>query len=389
MRNNMNKKGFTLTEVMVALGIMSALMIVILNAEKGAIKSTTDLESSSDVNSMIQTLTSQLSVPDNCKKNFEGFTVTRSGITSIVKKVKTNDFVNIITAGENFGRNLKINSIETVAGTIANQMLLKINYTPFQKQAQTASISLNVFELNGNISSCFTDLSGMIKSAIENACKGTGARFIPGTGTGLGSCEHDIEVRDANGAVVPPPIAGSFMCPAGQFLQAIETSSARAMVFKCNTVATTTCGPWQYLEGLDVNGTEICKDIRSFFSTGSGFMVLENGGTVTYKTINIAACPSGKIMQRIDAGGIPFCVDPRVSYTCPTNMYVKSIDSSGNPVCSYSTNSSVCGGGLYITSISPTGDVTCSTGTLPSSCSSTQVITGIDASGTLICGAMP
>jgi prepilin-type N-terminal cleavage/methylation domain-containing protein len=380
MKNINYKKGFTLAEMMVALGIMSALLVVVLNAEKGAIKSTTDLESVSDVNNMIQTLTAQLSKPDVCFHNFNGKPVVNPTITELTNI----SGAKLISAGEKAGRNLTINSISTVAGSTPDQVVLKVNFKPHQKPAQTAAIPLNAYVVGGVINTCYTDLQAMIATAVAYACQGNGARLIAPSGTSYGSCEHDVQMRKDDNSLQNIS-SGSFLCPDGEFLKQLKSNDGAAITFVCAKMTSTSCGAWEYMSGMDAAGAPICKNIREFFST-AGLMVMRGGGG--YTSVNLT-CPTNQILKKINGDGTPDCVDPRISQSCPVNTYPNGIDGSGNPICVYGSDTTTCGAGQFIQKVNPDGSIYCSTGIFPSACSSTQVVTGIDSSGNLICGVMP
>lgn len=383
-------KGFTMAELMVTLGIASIILIVIINSQKSAMLATGDLQVASEVNNLIQRMTSELSRAETCSKNFVGLSPTQASISAI--KTKSGN-ANIIAVGP-YGNDLNIDSISTTvsnittlsSGSKATTMNLTVNYTPRKKSQQKFIVPISVFMDNtGNtIKSCYSDLQFYLKQAVMYACRGNGAKWIPATGTSdIGKCEHIVELKDEADAV-QAPTGGTFLCPNGQFLQKVDTTSNQ-FTFKCATVSTTPCGPWEYLESIDANGVSVCRDIRSIFKN-SGVMVIQAG---TYQTFSIA-CPANKILQSISGAGTVNCVNPNLNYTCPENQFATGVDASGNVTCSYSTNSNVCNSGTtYITAIDSSGNVTCSTGALAGGCAPTQVATGLDATGKMICINMP
>jgi prepilin-type N-terminal cleavage/methylation domain-containing protein len=382
--------GFTMVELMTTLGIASVVIIVIINSHKSAMVATGDLHVSSEVNNLIQRMTSELSRAETCTKNFVGKPPTQASISSIKNKSGN---ANIIATGP-YGNEINIDSISTSVDSVTTlssgskntMMNLVVNYTPHSKSQQKFVVPISVFMDNtGNtIKSCFSDLQFYLKQAVMYACKGNGAKWIPASGASdIGSCEHVVELKN-EADTVQAPTGGTFLCPTGQFLQKVD-ASANQFTFKCASVSTTPCGPWEYLESIGADGVSVCKDIRTLFNN-SGIMVLQAG---TYQTFSIA-CPTNKILQSITGAGTVNCVNPNLNYTCPANQFATGVDASGNVTCSYSTNSNVCNSGTtYITAIDSSGNVTCSTGALAGGCNSSQVATGLDASGKMICINMP
>lgn len=390
-----SNSGFTLVEIMTALGIMSVLVIIIMNAQKLSVNATGDLKRNNEVNNLIQLLTSELSRDEVCLKNFKGDAIASGGVASIVNRSGNA----IITQNSNYGEELRILTITTAAGAAnviggGNKMNLTVNYQPRVKAAEPNPppagkfvIPINVFLTAGTINSCYSNLQSAMEMAVQYACTGTGARYYaPDVTYKYGRCEHEVEIKNAAGVVVPP-VAGSFSCPAGELLFNINTSQNK-MSFECKKVgdasAPITCPAWFYLKGIDTNGAAICEDVRTLFPN-AGFMVIRAGSFV----VQNIDCGPVSILQRIDAAGNPVCINPRLNYACPVNQYATGVDAAGNVTCSYSSNKNACGAGTYMTTINTVGDVGCSYGTLNPACGGGQVINGISAGGTATCVAFP
>lgn len=383
-----NNRGFSLVEIMVALGIMSALLVVLNTAQKSSMTSTGDLAVTSEVNNLIQLLTSELSRVETCNKNF-GTTAIGAARTSI----KNKSGQNIITAGAAYGKELTIQAITTAAGA-GNVMELTITYLPQKKTAQNFKIPINVFmDGAGIIKSCFSDVQTLLKNAVQNACDtSNGYVFTAGTGTGIGTCDVEFKVQDsAGGAISDGATPGKYFCPTGEFLQRVDvTTTPGSWIFKCKSATTASCPSWQYLESFDANGDPVCKDLRDLTpSSGtSGIMFLEAG---TYKSValdcGLNANGVKKILLKINADGTPSCVDPTISVSCPVNQFVSNVtvDAQGKPTptCSTVAPATACSANSYMTAVNADGSITCRSGVL--TCGSAQYISGIDASANPVC----
>lgn len=406
-----NNLGFTLTEIMVGVGIMGVIATVIMNFQKQAVDTTKDLVIDSEINTMLQSVASQLNRKEVCELNFKGKPVVQASITKILQRTTAGIDVNILStvAPDNkYSNEITITAISTSNGSLANQLNLNVSYQVRSRAAQTLTVPINYYldSGTGNILSCYSDLQFMLRKAVEYACQGNGARYIPPTGSGIGSCEHEVELRDQVGTVVNVS-ANSFLCPVGQFLQKIQdgtcsvapntntTSTACTaasgvwspkMVFRCGSI-NSTCNAWEYLKGYNADGTPQCQDLRQLFAT-SGFIAINTSGT--FVAYNIS-CASNEILRGINADGSPNCVNPEYNQNCPAGRYSTGVDGSGNITCATPSASSACSGGTpFIKSINNNGVVTCQSGAPGGSCSpGSTVINGIDGSGNVTCVGVP
>jgi len=394
MKNLKKQSGFSLAELMVSLGIASAITLLVMSTIKLSSNTKKTLERTTEVNSLIQKVTAELSRKEVCEKNFKPnapiTTITPTAVPQNLVSITNKSGKAIITANTNYGELIRPITTITYSGVVSgnNPRLFKMNvvvgYQPVADSGQTItpkqfSIPINVFlDANGRIDTCYADIQSLLEKAVENSCQGNGATYYAKDATYVyGHCEHEAEIRDSANNV-------ALTCPAGELLQAVDVTTSNPdgkMIFRCAKFSTaTSCPAWNYLKGVDTNGNAICEDIRTLFPA-SGFAVLRNG---TYSVQNIS-CPAGQILQRIDASNNVVCVNPRLNYTCPVGQYVTGIDASGSPICSYASNQNACSAGYYMTRIDSVGNVTCALPALNGSCSGNNVITGVDASGTVIC----
>lgn len=408
-----NKFGFTLIEIMTTLGIMSVIVLVIMNAQKQAINSTGDLKKNNDINELIQLLTAELSKVDICSKNFGvgvGNIIPISpgatpgyAITSIKNKAGTA----IISSGDKLGTGADYISIDgiylTSAVAVPNKISVNIKYTPHTPKVgaqEIFSINLNVFALTSNttkIESCFSDIQTALDDAVKWSCQGNGARWLDKTvAPPYGTCEHSVILRDSANTTVGGPGPGAFNCPAGELLQAVvdptaAPSTTNKRILKCGKfqIVGAPCSAWSYMDGVNsADGTARCLPLLGLFG-GNGIITTE-GTPPTYKIVNIT-CGAGLILRSVGANfAAPFsCVDPNLTSNCPAGQVAYGTDASGNVLCQNYTNQNACAAGQYATAIDGVGNVSCGSPTLSGSCPSPQVVNGTTAGGAVTCTTMP
>lgn len=389
------KKGFSIVEIMVALGISSVLVLAIMNAQKISEESMGNIKRNNDINELIQFLTAELSKDEVCQKNFGNKAIVNS-YSSIINKqggtILATGAYNPETKQGGTKSNINIVSMATSAGT-GNKMNLTVTYRQLVKGWENAStnetfvLPINVYLKNGLINSCYSDLQSTLELAVQAACQGEGAKWYAADTTyPYGRCEHEIELKNAAGTVVPPS-SGAFTCPSGQVLRNIDTSNGK-MTFECTTVGTNSaCPVWSYLRGMNTDGSPNCVDIRTMFPN-SGFMVVRNNALVV-QTLDCNTVGTGRVLQRINTDGTLVCVNPRLSVSCPVNQYASGgVNADGTVTCSYAGNSA-CAAGLYIREITSAGSVNCAYPYVPGSCAAGSVMNGIDTSGVMTCATVP
>ncbi|MBC7427780.1 MAG: hypothetical protein H7336_04150 [Bacteriovorax sp.] len=400
--------GFTLIELMTTLGIMSFLVIVIMNSQSLSIRATGDLKRNNEVNSLIALVTSELSREEVCARNFNGKAIGAAFTQLLNKNLNASYPIPIISQNTQYGEELKILTMTTAAVGTLNKMNLTVNYQPKahlnDKIAPAAGafvIPINVFldPFTGLIKSCYSDLQSALELAVQYSCNSGAANqaslYVAKDSTyKYGHCEYAVEIKDKVGTVLSPdvsaPPASVFSCPAGQLLKNINTSTYK-MSFECEAVGTAaapiTCPNWSYLKGIDSAGAPICVDLRTIFPS-TGFVVNRSNSYYIQNIDCVASAGAGTILQRINPDGSLVCVDPRLTITCGVNQYVAT-DASGNRICSYSSDQNACSAGMYMTAIDSVGNVTCGYPTLTPGCGGGQLVVGINSSAAFVCAANP
>lgn len=374
-----------------------------MSGQQTAIKTIGEFKAKTEVDQLIQVLTSNLSRVDICTQNFAGKTISQTSITEITDVAKPTPN-KIISRMSPYGQEIIIDEISSElnvaknvagAGTGGTQMQLRVKYRPNLKGTATENfvIPINVFTVDGTktassvIKNCFSDVRAMLEIAVRNACDTNNSVYTAGSGSTLGTCNADFQVQNAAAAAISPT-GSNYFCPAGQFLQKVaQGSTSPTWVFRCVTVPTGSCNAWQYIESFDpTTGAVVCKDVRNLttWAAGSGIMVVQAG---VYKLIT-PTCPAGQVMQSISTAGTANCVDPKLNYACPVNQYVINIDhTTKQPVCGNVVTPTACPAGSFVTALNSDGSVTCRTAS--SACGGGQYVSGINASGDVVCATMP
>lgn len=421
MKHIRSHSGFTLLEIMVALGIASILGVTIMNTMNMSMFSSGDLRRTGEINNLIQRITTELSRQEVCNRNFAGGPVVRASIPSITGKSGLSPIITENQAFDSQSEYQVLNITSAAAGL--SKMNITVNYRSHARRGEVIPdksfvIPLNVYldSVTGNIKNCFSDIDQLLIDAVRYSCQGNNydvnplvnnygtignngvARYYPpGPGYRYGHCEHAVELKDTNGVnIAPVPVSGLFTCPPGQLLKNISVpgtpgpvpANKQRMVFECRVIGNPplTCPAWSYLGGIDVNGNAICLDIRSMFPNG-GFMTIRAG---VFSAINLT-CPNGWLLQSLNPGtGAVNCVPARLPVVCGVNQYVTGFNfATGAPTCGSAKNSNVCAFGTYMTSINTVGDVTCDYPIPLGGCPGNLVITGINAAGGFICQLNP
>lgn len=405
-----NAIGFTLIELMTAIGIASGLVLVITSAQKQAITSQGGLKQNAEINDLIQRVSAEMSKLEVCSRNFgnnAGFTNNISIAPTNVQVDKLYDTNGRVIVSRNaqlgdINDYIKIDDLRlNKSGT--NRISLTVFFTPKTSLLQTNKaniadkfiVNLNVFANRVNsavIDSCFSDTQTAIESAVANACKGYDVAYTaPSAAFPYGKCEHILEVQDSSGTAIAGITTGtttSFQCPSGELLAVVDSSSTnQKKLLKCAKVQTNgACGNWQYMTGLDAAGAPVCKSVLDFYGLGTGIVSTKSAGT--YYVVNLA-CPAGWVLQKINSAYNPVCVNPNINQNCPAGQFATGTDVNGNPICAYYSDMNACTGGMYMRAINSTGTVTCAYPTFGGSCGAGKVANGVDAAGNITCITMP
>lgn len=413
-----SKSGFSLLELMTTLGIMSVIVLVIVNSQKSTTENMGKLDETTEVNFMMMRISGLLAQKDNCELNFKGkvFSNTYAELKKTTYKPSVSSIIISSNAFISKDPGPYINNITTrlsAEDSSNNTMLVIIDYqrrrSVFNATKNTAIeqfvIPIKIYKDTidpTKIRSCHSDVDSSLIAAVKAACNEddtltavpatdgiVSKYYMPSAGFPYGRCEHEVQLLSSGSTPSSPVLAGvinKYSCPLDEVLVKIDNTGNK-FSFKCSkvTIAGGACGPWHYLRGVGADGIGDCQDLRTLFPA-TGYITL-NGGV--FKAVNLT-CPTGHVLKGIDSSGNAVCLDPSFVYSCPANKYVTSVDPFTNTVtCSYDNVNPACGAGQHIQTVDAMGNVTCTYPTLPASCPNPQVMIGLDSSGNAICQSNP
>jgi len=326
--------GFGLVEVLIAAGLAGGLALTIAKLSQNANRVTKTTESNNEINLMLNDVAYILSDKDNCNASIPSGTPANGAAISGIRRVGP-PLITKYVPGTVYGNGtFTISSMQTeTVGTDTNLVfgITRNNDVVYGSKSITKRIPLKAVVDSGNITSCFSDTDSMISTAVQKACQGNTARYDAVSG----ECYHDVvgdpaDICGPNQAYKEISTSGGTLrircqaalnalsCPAGKFINGIDasgspicsdlvtgctagsylkilTGGALACVvipsYPINTVlfsrpdgsfdcSTSTCGVNQYLQGINSNGTAVCKTIPNG-QCGSGQYVKEVKGDGT------------------------------------------------------------------------------------------------------------
>lgn len=339
---NLKEYGFSLTETLIAIGIAGGVALTVAKLGQDSVKISKTAERNLDIGNFLNEVSYILSDKENCNATIGLNSAIGTNIPSIMK-FNNGVAVAAYTAGnQRYGNNsFQISRITTEPTPSGVDLVFFFDRgtNNIGSQSIKKRVPLKAVLSGSTIQSCYSDVEGMIESAVIASCKGNAARYDPDTK----ECFHNlIETTCDEGEVLKdfltedgsiktectPIFPTDISCPDGQLIQQISlTGQASCVPINTATSTPPTCGTGQFARGIN-NGDFECVDFPQCTNT----QVLRTG-----------------------ANGDPVCQNINCN---PTTQYFAGFNSSGDPVCNNYPNSS-CGAGQYITAIAPNGNVTC------------------------------
>lgn len=418
-----NNSGFTLVEMIVAAGLSSIIVFVAYTAlkdSKGVVHTSVVAGEATFIKNQ---LIAHLGDPEVCNANFEGQDITRVNIPSLFRRQRVTGVpdtftnVNFVALNQSYGES----AVNTITVTNIRTALTLLQAAPpvYNNKSMTVTVDYNIRnslkrssgKTNSSVSievaiardttglkvkSCFADVAGMIKSAIEYSCEGNGATFDTNAGT-YGTCTHNrLEVLNEASAVVTP------ICPAGQFLYEVTSTkgttglpvtaaSAGVTRYRCRTFSTITpsCASGEFMKGVNANGSPSCVAISTFLASipnGSAISTIPGG----YQKVTMNCATTDEVLRRIDSSGNPVCVHKVIVGSCPVDNYITGINTNGTPTCAkFPKNAATCPAGYYLKNVNSDGSIPaggCAQLTINANCpGANDVMTAIDSAGNATC----
>ena len=383
----LNKRGFSLVEIMVAAAMLGAVSLGVMslqkNMKKGEVISETKMEEL-ELRRLITTLlTDQLA----CKNTFLG-----SNIGSPITQIKNSAGSVVYQTDNTYGNNtVKITSMSTQDLGIVNSdntRVVNLNIT-LQKMKQmaggtskTTSIQLNVAapSANGAITSCNVDANQIISAANIASCASLNGTWNSTSST----CTLDYFVKKSGdtmtGTLETTKVTSPQFCT-GTNCKAIEDLA----------LANQNCTNKNEVQiGVNSNGTPKCLQLscgaNQYFSG-----IDSSSGNIICKTIPSKDCGAGAYVSLVNADGSIECASTPVAWDadCGAGKVLQKVTSNGTKVCVNKGGNKTCSTGDFVSAVAADGTVTCTTpatASLNISCPSGQVLTGINA-GAAVCMA--
>ena len=425
MKKFNNQNGFSLAEMMVTAGIVGVLGLAAYTSLRSSQKVVSKTIVSSEVSNLKNLLITNMSNVETCQTNFAGKPVANT-YTKLDRKFGMGDnfstlpFIEVGKVYGGQGGALTVTGITTSQSpTESHIMILKVDYQIRDTLKRAGKLNSDSFsseiviaKSGVNVSNCYTDISRLIKKAVELSCKPSidvgnnkpNAVWNPNAGD-YGECHHHTirMVNSATGVVAPVTVANVIerTCPAGEFLAAVDTTPGSisgvnttkgVVTYTCkkiNLPAGGGCGAGQYMKGIDATtGNAICgnaiQEVAQATASGKAVTTL---GTTSYRSIDLNCPGANMVLQSVDGSGNPQCVTRTYSGTCPNpGEYVQSVNTDGTVNCATFPGSATCGGGTYARGINAQAQITiCADLSFPANCTGNQVMVGIDSAGNGVC----
>ena len=383
------EKGFSLAEAMVAVAILGIVITATLSQLELSSKSTLDMAADAEINNVTNKIIAAIGTTSVCRDNFGGKAQNNNTYTFI--KDSNGDYLIQNNVATGSGNSVKVLSIETKRVS-DNEMNLVIS---FQKKRSTVNnifasgpkreIPINTILTTAApivIQDCFANYDLVIRTAIQQSCKGLASKYNPNINLPYGACEHSVTTLTAANTSLNP-----IACPAGQFLKTVKTTSGE-IEYTCGKF-TEDCLPGQAISGFD-GGVVQCDYI--FPVCAPGQIIMEIGGANVCKPITCAPPPLGNqtvlsAFRGFYSGGNPLCTPITTAAQCQNGQYATNITDEGTVTCS---NALLIGGacpiGKYINGVDANGYIRCDTYiAVPAICPNGFAVTGIKDDGSLDC----
>lgn len=372
------EKGFSLAEVMVATAILGIVITATVSQLQLSSKSAVDMAADAEINNVTNKVITAIGTINLCRKNFGG--KPQNNTYDFIKDL---DETSLIEKGGSVGtsnKEIKILNIETKRVSDYEMTLI----LSFQKKrfgvdnlflsGPKREIPINTI-LDGSslIQDCFANYDLVIRTAIQQSCKGLAARYNPNANPPYGQCEHEVKPLTCTNP--------------GEFLNTSITSNG-AIEFTCGKL-TNDCEEGKGIVGFDAAGKPKCEYI--FPTCNVGEVIVKFGGAHICKKLDCSWTTNLSAFNGFDpVTGDIICKDITTSKPCGNGQFVTNIDSVGTVTCSNAPfQGGTCGIGKYISGINSDGSLRCLTFIkVPFDCPAgppAQAITGVKTDGTPDC----
>lgn len=241
----MNQKGFSLIEVIVALGVMTAGAFFMMKMNEDNQKTINNMFISQGIATDMANTTRRMSNVSACDNNFRNRNLSGGAAISSLRDENNNVFLSVGQEGGHGGARFRVTAIET-SPKDASSFNLHITYQKIgsfvgsEVLRKTFAIPAQI--TGSTVEACQTSDSSVIAAAVEQSCYG-GAIFDPVTKT----CQ------------VMMMAPGS--CPVGQYVRGINyDASNHTFKISCRDMPTKNqdCPAGQFVRGFSLSGRPQC-----------------------------------------------------------------------------------------------------------------------------------
>lgn len=437
MSSGLKKKmlGFTIAEIMMAVGIMAAVSIGVMHLvriqNEQQVRSDTDFE----INRLVTDISQHMQNSESCRstlaalgniKTNKVLTQIRNRSGGIIYGINTPYGGKLATSGPVIITNMELaeNSADTpfvitpdpiIAGQEGHgQLTLSLTFRRDSKminglKSVTKYLPLSV-ELNSSytVTKCYSAYQNALESAASLSCDSIKGSFNPVDNTCVLTDFSSLSLLPTD--YLPPDdpsmgISTEFLRKALDNTDDITTTRFNMTRRFVNVPGDTMTGnlsvtPTVTAQNLRANlqictsGGTRCRDFTpQSCPVGTVMVGLNANGSINCR--GIALCPTNQYFAGFDASGVRKCL-PVMGATCPAGQYVSKIDANGTVTCStLSARPNVaCPVGQYIRAISSSWVPTCipvpvdtNTNVFNRGCPGGQAIRGFSSTGAPICGA--
>lgn len=358
-------KGFSLVEVMVAVGITGILSLVVAQMMKNQNEVMTHSEAKGEELEIYSQIRTVLARKDACEATFKGssmgdqLSVIRNSSTNIVFEVG-NTYGN--RALKLDGLILKNQNIPTSGGL--GEAILEIKTTRLKKdngqKEMTREIMLQVnADASGTVIECYSQINNTIETAKAEMCEAIKGIYDPSTGLcdlncisapGVSNEAISSECLDTSLANERQISNNSYVNVGGDTMTGkldvqadIQTENLLSDNKICigsncrSTFANQACATGQVVSKVNSNGTLECANITCP-SQDEFFVGISASGDVLCKPFPTETCPADHYVKKVHNDGSVHCEEvpesEKVSgQDCPSGQMVSGIDTNGNLKC--------------------------------------------------------
>lgn len=369
-----NLKGFSLVEVMIALGIGAVVTLGIASTLEMMNKAQRTNDQNIEANFLAENISRLLAEPSTCQLNW-GSTSIGGAVTMSPTTVFTRD---IVDDGGN-----TVFDVNNLTATFGNNKIRLQDY----KLVQIAVVSTSPYVVLGEL-----------KLNIQQVGVGFGGSAIPK------SVYLNVELTGAGGTMttcnslgVSANLVTTPACPPNTYLTQISGGTPNCQPAN-NPSAGQSCTAGQIITGFTAGGLPICASAptNSVSCTLNSVVIgFDSAGVplcaIPPSTRNVS-CATGQVLKGFDSSGGPLCVTsgggspPNANFSCPPTQVISGFDSAGTPICASGPGTIAIVSNEINSSAAQTVDVFCPPGTVRVGCMGSREKDFIDTCSEDNCG---